>query len=68
MKVNNKSYRAIWIENAIVCMIDQNVLPFAFQIHRCNSPDETCEAIKTMITRGAGSIGAAGGYAMLQVV
>jgi len=68
MKVNNKSYRAIWMENSTVCMINQNLLPFEFKIHYCNSIDETCDAIKTMIIRGAGSIGAAGGYAMLQVV
>jgi len=68
MKVNNKSYRAIWMENSTVCMINQNVLPFEFKIHRCNTLDETCGAIKTMITRGAGSIGAAGGYAMLQAI
>jgi len=68
MKVNKKSYRAIWIENSIVYMIDQNLLPFEFKIHHCYNVDETCDAIKTMITRGAGSIGAAGGYAMLQVI
>ena len=49
-------------------MINQNLLPFEFKIHRCHNVDETCEAIKTMITRGAGSIGAAGGYAMLQAI
>jgi S-methyl-5-thioribose-1-phosphate isomerase len=68
MKVNNKSYRAIWIENVTICMIDQNLLPFEFKIHHCYSVDETCDAIKTMVTRGAGSIGAAGGYAMLQAI
>ncbi|MDR0232474.1 MAG: S-methyl-5-thioribose-1-phosphate isomerase [Dysgonamonadaceae bacterium] len=68
MKVNNKSYRAIWVEGSTVCMIEQNLLPFEFKIHRCNSVDETCHAIKTMIVRGAGSIGAAGGYAMLQAI
>ena len=68
MKVNNKLYRALWIENATVCMINQNLLPFEFQIHHCYNVDETCDAIKTMITRGAGSIGAAGGYAMLQAI
>ncbi len=68
MKVNNKLYRSIWVEDAVVCMIEQNLLPFEFKIHRCYNMDETCHAIKTMITRGAGSIGAAGGYAMLQAI
>ncbi|MDR2836694.1 MAG: S-methyl-5-thioribose-1-phosphate isomerase [Bacteroidales bacterium] len=68
MKVNGKHYRALWIENSTVCMINQNLLPFEFKIHYCSNINETCEAIKTMITRGAGSIGAAGGYAMLQTI
>jgi len=32
MKVNNKHYRAIWVENETVFMIDQNKLPFEFKI------------------------------------
>ena len=68
MKVNNKSYRAIWIENSTVCMINQNLLPFEFKIHKCEDIEKTCCAIKTMITRGAGSIGAAAGYGMLQTI
>ncbi|MDD3859977.1 MAG: S-methyl-5-thioribose-1-phosphate isomerase [Bacteroidales bacterium] len=68
MKVNGKNYRAIWMEGEKVFMIDQNKLPFKFSVHFCNNIDETCYAIKTMITRGAGSIGAAGAYAMLQVI
>lgn len=56
------------MENDIVCMIEQNKLPFEFEIHKCKTLDDTCFAIKTMITRGAGSIGAAGGYAMLQAI
>lgn len=68
MKVNNKQYRAIWMEGSTVCMIDQNKLPFEFEIYQCKTLEDTCNAIKTMITRGAGSIGAAGGYAMLQAI
>lgn len=68
MKVNGQHFRAIWMENDIVCMIEQNKLPFKFEIHKCKTLDDTCFAIKTMITRGAGSIGAAGGYAMLQAI
>ncbi|MBN2778635.1 MAG: S-methyl-5-thioribose-1-phosphate isomerase [Bacteroidales bacterium] len=68
MKVNGQHFRAIWMEKEIVCMIEQNKLPFEFEVHRCKTLDETCFAIKTMITRGAGSIGAAGGYGMLQTI
>ena len=68
MKVNNKHYRAIWVENETVFMIDQNKLPFEFKIFKSKNLQTTCMAIKTMITRGAGSIGAAAAYAMLQAI
>ena len=54
------------MENGVVCLIEQNKLPFEFQIHRSETYKETCFAIKTMIVRGAGAIGAAAGYAMAQ--
>lgn len=68
MKVKGKQYRAIWMEDSSVMMIEQNKLPFEFSVHECKTIDDTCTAIKIMITRGAGSIGAAGGYAMLQAI
>jgi len=68
MKVNNIHYRSLWIEGDTVCMIEQNLLPFQFKIHKCKNIYQTCDAIRTMIVRGAGSIGAAGGYAMLQAI
>lgn len=68
MIVNGKNYRAIWLEGSTVCMIEQNLLPFEFKIFRATSLEETCFAIKTMIVRGAGSIGAAGAYGMYQAI
>ncbi len=68
MNVNGKNYRAIWMDGTTVCMIEQNKLPFEFEICYCKTINDTCDAISTMITRGAGSIGAAGGYAMLQAI
>lgn len=68
MKVNNKHYRALWMEGETLCMIDQNLLPFEFKISRCKNVYETCVAIEDMVVRGAGSIGAAGAYAMLQAI
>jgi len=47
-------------------MIDQNLLPFEFRILECKSFRETCDAIRNMVIRGAGAIGAAAGYAMAQ--
>ena len=68
MNVNGKHYRTIWMDsnNSKVYMIDQNALPFQFHIHECSTYKDTCVAIKTMITRGAGAIGAAAGFAMAQ--
>jgi methylthioribose-1-phosphate isomerase len=51
-----------------VCMIDQNLLPFDFQIYNSGSYKDTCEAIRTMRVRGAGAIGSAAGFAMAQAV
>jgi len=47
-------------------LIEQNLLPFNFEIYKAQTYSETAYAIKTMIVRGAGAIGAAAGYAMAQ--
>lgn len=66
MKVNGKHYRTIWMEGQRVKMIHQNKLPFSFEIFASENHLQTCHAIKTMIVRGAGAIGAAAGFAMAQ--
>ncbi len=66
MKVDGKDYRTVWMEEGIVCLIEQNLLPFKFSIFKAEDYKQTCFAIKTMIVRGAGAIGAAAGYAMAQ--
>ncbi|MDO9258143.1 MAG: S-methyl-5-thioribose-1-phosphate isomerase [Bacteroidales bacterium] len=68
MKVSGKHYRTIWMdsETGEVSMIDQNALPFAFEVFKAKNYQDTCHAIRTMITRGAGAIGAAAGFAMVQ--
>jgi S-methyl-5-thioribose-1-phosphate isomerase len=66
MKVKGKEYRTIWMERCVVYLIEQNLLPFEFRIFQAKTYKETCEAISTMIIRGAGAIGAAAGYAMAQ--
>jgi S-methyl-5-thioribose-1-phosphate isomerase len=54
------------MEGTEVRMIEQNLLPFEFRIF--SSPDykTTAQAIKTMIVRGAGAIGATAGFGMAQ--
>jgi len=66
MLVNGTHYRTIWMEGRVVRMIDQIALPFRFSVF--DSPDHraTARAIRDMVVRGAGAIGAAGGYGMAQ--
>ncbi len=66
MRVNGKHYRTVWMEGQVVFMIDQTRLPFEFVIHEARDYRQSCAAIRTMITRGAGAIGATAGFAMAQ--
>ena len=49
-------------------MIEQNLLPFRFEIFEAKTCRDTCNAIKNMTVRGAGAMGAAAAYAMAQAV
>ncbi len=66
MQVNSKHYRTVWMEGSSVFMIDQTLLPFEFTIYEAKTWKDSCFAIKAMITRGAGAIGATAGFAMAQ--
>ena len=66
MKVKGKDYRTVWMEGTSVFLIEQNLLPFEFKIYQSKNYPDTCNAIKTMMIRGAGAIGAAAGFAMAQ--
>jgi S-methyl-5-thioribose-1-phosphate isomerase len=66
MKVKGIDYRTIWMEGTSVFMIEQNLLPFEFRIFESRTFQETCHAIRIMVVRGAGAIGAAAAYAMAQ--
>ncbi|MGM0626489.1 MAG: S-methyl-5-thioribose-1-phosphate isomerase [Bacteroidota bacterium] len=66
MKAGNKHYRTIYWNGGKVKMIEQNKLPFEFCWFTAETYRDTCMAIKSMIIRGAGAIGAAAGYAMAQ--
>ncbi|MFA4906327.1 MAG: S-methyl-5-thioribose-1-phosphate isomerase [Candidatus Margulisiibacteriota bacterium] len=68
MRVKGKQYRTVWMEGETVFLIDQNQLPFKFKIVKAKTCRDTCLAIKYMIVRGAGAIGAAAGFAMAQAV
>ncbi|MDP6600182.1 MAG: S-methyl-5-thioribose-1-phosphate isomerase [Candidatus Woesearchaeota archaeon] len=66
MKVNGKGYRTVWMEGSEVKLINQTLLPHKFEIYTCKNYEETAEAIKTMIVRGAGAIGATAAYGVAQ--
>ena len=68
MKVNNKNYRTVWMKDSTIFLIEQNLLPYEFKIYQSKTYLQTCEAIKTMIVRGAGAIGVTAGFAMAQAV
>jgi len=42
-------------------LIDQRLLPAEFKLVYCHTYQETAEAIRTMVVRGAPAIGAAAG-------
>ena len=66
MRVNDAHYRTIWLSDGIVHLIDQPKLPHQFSIAQMHDHKQTAIAIKTMITRGAGAIGATGAAGMAQ--
>ena len=67
MKVQGKDYRTVWMEGAVVKTINQPMLPHRFEIAELATHRDTAVAIKTMIVRGAGAIGATAGFGMAQV-
>jgi methylthioribose-1-phosphate isomerase len=66
MLVDGAHYRTLWMEGPLVRMIDQLALPFSFRIFDCPLHTDTARAIRDMVVRGAGAIGAAGGYGTAQ--
>ncbi len=64
MRIEGKDYRSVWMEGEKVCMIEQRLIPHQFKIVRYDNVAEVCEAISTMVVRGAPAIGAAGAYGM----
>jgi len=67
MNVNGTPYRTVWMENGVVRMINQPLIPHRFEIIDLADHHQTARSISTMIVRGAGAIGATAGYGMAQV-
>ncbi|MBI3027823.1 S-methyl-5-thioribose-1-phosphate isomerase [Candidatus Woesearchaeota archaeon] len=66
MLINNINYRTVWMQDTSVYMINQQLLPFKFEIFQSKNYVETANAIKTMVVRGAPAIGASGAYGLAQ--
>jgi len=64
MLVNNRHYRTIWLKNNEVKIINQQLLPYKFKIETYTKHREIYNAIKSMLIRGSGAIGAAGACGM----
>ena len=67
MKVDGTHYRTIWLsadDPSTIEIIDQRQLPHRFVVEQLRSVGNTFTAIKDMLVRGAGLIGATAGYGM----
>jgi methylthioribose-1-phosphate isomerase len=67
MLANNQNYQAIWLDESdpsVVKVIDQQKLPFFFEIKELRSVDDVYEAISDMTVRGAPLIGATAAFGM----
>ena len=67
MKIGDQYYQSIWIDENdpyVVKVIDQQKLPFFFEIKDLRSVDDIFNAIEDMTVRGAPLIGAAGAFGM----
>jgi methylthioribose-1-phosphate isomerase len=65
MLVEGKNYQSIWLDEkdkSVVRVIDQQKLPFYFEIKELRSVEDIYNAIKEMTVRGAPLIGAAGAF------
>src|SRR5690349_7760562 len=66
MKVHGKDYIAVWMKGRHVMVINQPLLPHKFEVIALKNHHETASAIKTMIIRGAGTIGATAAFGLAQ--
>lgn len=66
MRVYGEPQRTVWLEGdgESVGVIDQTLLPFAFERVRLRTSGEVCRAIRDMVVRGAGCIGATAAHGM----
>ena len=64
MKVKNKNFSTLWVENETIKIIDQTQLPFRFIIKELKTIKDFCRAIKKMEVRGAPLIGVTAAFGL----
>ncbi len=64
MLINGKEYKSVWWEDNTVRVINQNKLPFEFEVTELKDHSQVTRAIGDMTVRGAPAIGATGAYGM----
>jgi methylthioribose-1-phosphate isomerase len=67
LKIGEKYYRSVWFDDTnpgIIYIINQEKLPFQFEIKELRSAGDVYTAIKEMTVRGAPAIGVAGAFGM----
>jgi methylthioribose-1-phosphate isomerase len=64
MQVNGQAFRTIWQTDAggDVAVIDQTLLPFAFEVRTLRRVEDAATAIRDMVVRGAPLIGVTAAY------
>lgn len=65
MKIGDRNYRSIWVEEndpGTVRVINQEKLPFEFEIKELHSVEDVFNSIKDMTVRGAPLIGVTGAF------
>ena len=67
MKVGGKNMVTVWLEGSAVRTIDQTLLPHRLEVLTLATHADTARAIRDMLLRGAGAIGAAAAFGMAQV-
>jgi len=68
MKIQNKEYRTIWLEDGVVKIIDQTKLPHQFIIKDLKTVKDAINAIKVMEVRGAPLIGGTAAFGIVLAV
>ena len=66
MNVDGKAYRSIWVnkDGWSIDVIDQTRLPHRFEVLNLKTLQQTCNAIRNMVVRGAPLIGATAAYGL----